>query len=380
MRTGTLYCPIAYSSDNTETHFRITVTKDHDVATTIQDVAAHAAVSPATVSRVLNNHRHVSARVKQQVWASIEELNYHPNAMARGLSRMRAHTVGFVTPDISNPVYPLIARSLADAFRADGYAVLIYNTDDDAATFRTVLSAVRERRLDGLVVVQHLSVANKDIRAARREGIPIVGLGPESGRPPVLDVVQGDVEHGAYAAMEHLLELGHRRIAYVGAPPAGTVPGLVTGYEQILGGYRRALAEAGLPADESLIIPGDTRQQAGEDAVERVLALPDPPTAILACNDMVAAGVLLGLRRRGVSVPAEMSVVGVDGMPLGEMFYPALTTVAQPLRELGTQAAQVLLDCLENPAEHVPTIRFLACTLIVRDSTGPAPRRLGQTP
>jgi LacI family transcriptional regulator len=342
-----------------------------DAHVTIHDIAARAQVSVATVSRVVNGTAFVRPATQQRVLAAIRDLDFHPDSIARSLSTRRTDSVALITSDIANPTYPVIARVLADVLQAQGYTLALYNTDDDPVKIEQIVAALRRRRVDGAVIVQHLPVGNEAFRVLARHGVPLVSLGPETADVPGIDVVQGNVEEGTYAAASHLIGLGHRRIAYVGAPPAGAT--VTTGYDQALRGLRRALADHGAPDDPTLVVAGDTRLGAGSTAIDALMAIDAPPTAILASNDVVALGVVAEATRLGLSIPRDLSVVGCDGIPLLELFQPRLATVAQPLAEMAERAGQILLQRMAGATETPPEWVFLPCKAIMEGSVGPPP-------
>lgn len=337
---------------------------------TIRDIAQRARVSVATVSRVLNNSSAVRPFTRERVIEAIRELDFHPNGIARSLSTRRTYSVALITSDISNPTYPVIARALSDALHADGYTVALYNTDDDIEKIETIVTALRRQRVDGAVIVQHLPIGNQIFRRLASKGMPLVSLGPETGDVPGIDVVQGDVEAGTGAATEDLIRLGHRRIAYVGAP--APVQAVTTGYDQALAGLRRALAQHGLPFDPGLVIPGDTRRDSGATALRLLMEHSSPPTAVLAANDLVALGVVAEASRLGLRVPRDLSVVGCDGIPILDLLQPRLATVAQPLREMAEVAARLLLRRMSGE-RFSSQIVTLPCQVIMDGSVGLAP-------
>ncbi|MFN8466077.1 MAG: LacI family DNA-binding transcriptional regulator [Caldilineaceae bacterium] len=327
---------------------------------TIRDVAARAGVSSTTVSHVINATRPVSAELRARVESAMAELGFQPNALARSLRRKRTHTLGMIVPDSANPFFAEVGRGIEDTSFASGYSVILCNSDGDPARELLYLDLLVQKQVDGVLLVptgDHAELAAR----LRTRNIPVVVIDRDVSEAPI-DRAHIDNVAGGYLATRHLLDLGHRRIGYIGGPPhLSPVPDRSAG-------YCRALQEAGLPIDDRLIIAGNFRDFSGYSGAQALFALPDPPTAIFAGNDLMAIGVLAAARDAGIAVPDDLSIVGFDDIHLAGYINPPLTTVAQPKYELGVIAAELLLARLAKP-DMPPQRRLLQAQLVVRQST-----------
>lgn len=331
---------------------------------TIRDVAEAAGVSVATVSRVVSGSRHrVSAATRSRVLAAVARLRYQPNLVALGLKKRVTHTIGLIVPDISNPFYPAIARGIEDVANRAGLAVLLCNTYEDLAKERSYLMLLRNRMVDGLIFAT-VGANTKHLRMLRRERVPavLVARAPEGVK---MDAVLVDNRRGEREATEHLLRLGHRRVAFIGGPAALPVAG------ERLAGYRDALAAAGIGADPALVADGAFRAEGGAAAVGTLLRRRAAFTAIVASNDLMAIGAMEELRRRGRRLPDDVAVVGFDDITFASLVEPPLTTVAQPKYRMGTLAMERLLELL-NSGDRRPRRLVLEPQLVVRRSCGAA--------
>jgi LacI family transcriptional regulator len=327
--------------------------------TTIVEVARRARVSPTTVSHVVNGTRFVSREARGRVELAIDALGYRPNALARSLRCGRSHTLGLVLPDSGNPFFAEMGRAVEqDAFEA-GYSVILCNTENDRAKERHYLGVLARKQVDGIVLVA-AEERGEALRGLLRSRMPVVATDRE--RPGLaLDLVVADHEQGGALATRHLLALGHRRIACIAGPP-GLSPS-----DRRVAGYRRAMEEAG--AEPPLVHHGDFHAASGSAAGRALLALARPPTAVFACNDLMALGVLRAAAERGRQVPADLAVVGYDDIELAPFVTPALSTVAQPMREMGREVVKLLVNRIGDG--HLPRQReVLPVTLEVRQSCG----------
>jgi LacI family transcriptional regulator len=328
---------------------------------TLRDVARIAGVHPGTVSRALNpaTEALVRAETVVRVRQVAEELGYRPNPLARGLKTNRSFTIGVIVPDIQNPLFPPIIRGLDDRLGEAGYTPLIANTDNDPARERVDFEAMRARAVDGFVTATaRLDHELLDEFAALGVPLVLVNRGLEGGGLPS---ATADDRAGVRAAVEHLVALGHRRIAHLAGPQE-----VSTGRRRCEG-FQEAMAAAGL--DASLVRLGRAfTEPEGTRLCEELLADGPPVTAIVAGNDLMALGCYDVFAARGVDCPREVSVVGFNDMPFADRFAPPLTTVRIPHYEIGVAAAQLLLDLL-NDAGGEPADVVLPAELIVRGST-----------
>lgn len=337
---------------------------------TMADVARSAGVSVATVSHVLNGTRPVLPHTRQAVLDAVEQLGYTPNGLARSLVTARTRSIGLAVSAISNPYFTEILQGVEAHALEHGYSLLIADPHDDPVHERKVVQLLHERRVDGMIVAPS---ARPDALVAylARHAVPTVFLdrlvdaAPGTGTPdaPGFDQVCADSAEPTALLVTHLAGLGHRRIGLV----AG-LPGLSTTRERITG-YRHGLAAAGLPHDERLVVHGDSAADGGRRATAALLSLAAPPTALVTANNAMTIGALRALRERGLSVPGDLALCCFDDFDWADLFSPGLTAIAQPGRELGARAVQVLLDRLAAPEAPARTVR-LPCAFVHRTSCG----------
>ena len=336
----------------------------HSVVT-IQDVAARAGVSAMTVSRVINNRASVASATRQRVEQAIDDLGYVPNALARGLLQGRTRTVALIVGDISNPFFTQVARGVEDVAQRNGYAVILGNSDESTDKERMYVNAMLSNRIDGLILAPAGSESRKTLDFLDRRGTKVV-LIDRDVEGVKTDTVVGDSAGGARMLGEHLIRLGHRRIALV------TGPLEISTARERLRGYEEALRTRGIELERSLVVESDYKRQGGRQAAHALLALPleQRPTAVLAGNNFLAVGVIEALREAGRSVPEEIAVVCFDDLELSSALNPFLTVAAQPARTFGTIAAQFLLERIDG-LESLPRRKVvLPPELIVRVSCG----------
>lgn len=334
--------------------------------TTIGDVAAHAGVSKATVSRVLNNDPNVAEDLRLRVQKSAKTLGYKPNRAARRLKKNLNDVVGFLIPGIQNPFFASILRGAEDLAYESGIGILPYSTADDVARQQVYLERLQGDHVAGIVIVAAPSTRADTFTSLSDANIPVVLLDRSSDEIDV-DVVRVDSLRGAYLAVQHLIGLGYTRI--------GTISGLTelsTGRER-LQGYRLALADAGLRAHEELITAGDFLESGGYNGMRRLMRLAEPPDAILVANNLMMVGALTAIRELGIRVPEQVALVGFDDLPLSALLTPPLTVMAQPTYELGREALRLLMQRMKTP-DALPRTVTLPAQLIVRESCGAALR------
>jgi len=324
---------------------------------TIRDVARAANVSVSTVSRVLNNKDDVAPETYQRVQAVIAELGYTSNLAARSMRSRRTNVIGLIMPDVEDPFIFQIMRGINRAITEYGYDLILYTSGD----VRKESTPDRERRYvsllnavtDGVIVV---TPATTTFSTAS----PVVVIDPNIDEPECHAVIATNYA-GALAVMEYLIGLGHRRIGFIGGRPE------LKSAVQRLQGYQDGLRKAGIPLDPDLIQGGDFSEEAGFAGAQKLLRLPEPPTAIFAANDQMAIGAIKAARQLGLEVPRDLSVVGFDNIPESAYFNPALTTVDQSIDKMGYVATQILVSLirgepLNGRLYEIPT------QLIIRDS------------
>ncbi len=324
---------------------------------TLEQVAAQAGVSPSTVSRILNGTAKVSADKQAAVQAAIEQLGFRPNPVARGLAGGRTLSIGVVTQTISSPFYGEALHGIEDVLESRGYIPLFVSGHWNEAEERKAIEALLSRRVDGLIVLAG-RLTNSALQAyARRVPLVVVGRGMSGPRVVSLSF---DNEAGARLATEHLIGCGHRRIAFIAGD---TVHEDARAREA---GYRAALRAAGLQVDPALMLPGDFTEAGGLMAVNRLLDSSTPFSAIFAANDQMAIGAALGLYRRNVRVPDDVSLVGFDDLAPAKFSIPPLTTVRQSVYEMGSASATAVLALL---AGETPSTTLPPPALVPREST-----------
>jgi LacI family transcriptional regulator len=323
-------------------------------------------VSAATVSRILNGTAIVSDDKRAAVDEAIARLGFVPNPVARGLAGGRTLSVGVVTQAIDSPFYGGALRGIEDTLGAAGYSPLFVSGQWSAAHEARCIDTLRSRRVDGVIVLTG-RLTDAALAATARE-LPVVVTG-RTMKAPNLVALDFDNFEGARLATHHLLSLGHRRIAFI----AGDLKH--SDGKERLRGYRSALEAAGLRYEPGLVMPGNFTEASGLAAVERLIDSRESFTAIFAANDQMAFGAGLGLHRRKLRVPDDVSLVGFDDLASAVYSIPPLTTVHHPVGELGQLAAQAMLQLLAGEA---PTLALPAPRLVVRESTrelGAARRR-----
>ena len=333
---------------------------------TIRDVARRAGVSTATVSRVLAGIGNPKAATADAVMAAVEALDYRPSAVARSLRMRRTGTIGLIVTDIQNPFFPELVQAADDAARRVGYSILLGSAAYDERRAVHYLDLMADRRVDGMIVASS-QVSDESWRWLAAAPVPVVVVNAEPANVPIT-VIASDNRGGMRTAAEHLISLGHRRMAYIRGD-AGITADLPR-----LEGFRAACRDAGIPDSDVIELRGDALFEGGERAVRELLASGSRVTAIACHNDITAIGALRALRAAGVRVPQQVSVIGCDDIAAASWVVPALTTVAQQKAQMGRMAVERLLAMLDagNGGIAPETIR-VPMVLEVRESTGPAP-------
>lgn len=335
---------------------------------TIQDVAREAGVSPSTVSNVLNQRwRQTSKETRERILEVARRLNYQPNAMAAALRRRSTRTIGVIVTTILNPFYTAIVRGFQDAARQHGYSTILGNSDDDPEQEREMLNTLRAKQVDGIVIVT-TGGCHDTIQHVRDLGVPIVMV--DRGDPALnVDTVAVDNTKAAEEAVAYLVGLGHRRIAIV----SGLTSGVPTRAHR-LQGYLRGLEAAGLGALESFQQIMSTSIENGSLAAGRLLDLPDRPTAIMATNNFLSIGVVQEILRRGLQMPRDVSFVMFDDPEWASLHSPGITTVAQPIQEIGARAFALLEGRIQKTRTGGAEDVIYPTTLLVRGSCGAPPK------
>lgn len=330
---------------------------------TIQDVARHAKVSAATVSRVLTNPERVSEATRERVTLAIRQTGYTINQAARSLRLRAASTILIALPDIGNPFYSNILDAAVDEAGLRGYGVLVANRFAGDAS-RLLNNYFMSSRADGLLLFDGgVDTSLLDVLSTQNGHVPLVVSFDELPSTSVAAVLVDNFE-AAQRATEHLIALGHRKIGHIIGPSRDSKP------NQRMLGYERAMSRAGLELKHDWMWQGDYSTASGEAAAEAFLQLQDRPTAIFCGNDEMAIGLLSCLRNAGIRCPEDISVIGFDDIAVSAHFYPRLTTMRQPREQIGRLMADSLIDILEGAAAPgAPRRITLRADLIVREST-----------
>ncbi len=329
---------------------------------TIRDVAKLAGVAPITVSRVVNDSADVNVATRARVQKAIQDLHYVPNTLARSFRSRQTNTLALILSDITNPFWTTIARGVEDTAAENGFHVILGNTDENADKEAQYITLLLQRRVDGIIIAP--TTNDKDrLQAFKRQDVPCVLIdrrvdGFKS------DIVLADSRAGARRLTQHLIGLGHCRIAMLTGPSA-----IYTARER-MEGYAEALRRAHIPKADGLILQGRYKQESGYTLVKELLTRDPRPTAILAANNFLALGALQALRKARLRVPEEMALVGFDDIPEAALITPSLTVVSQPAYDMGVAAARLLLERLSGKRRGKPCEIILETQLIIRQSCG----------
>ena len=332
----------------------------HPANVTIKDVARHSGVSSMTVSRVINDSERVSPETRRRVEAAIAELGYVPSRLARGLIRQKTGTLALIVPDVANPFFTLAVRGAEDVARRAGYRMILCDTRADLTIEREVIEEMLAHRVEGIVIAPVSDRSKGHLQRLAGFGVQFVLIdrtvpGVES------DVVVGDSAGGARRLVEHLIELGHRRIGFV------TESDEVSTARDRRQGYEAALAAGGLELDPNLIATATADPQGGLDGMRRLLELDELPTAVFTVNNLVAVGAIEAVRERGLDVPDDVALVCFDDI---SRLYPFLTVMAQPAETLGSLGTQLLLERVQRRAPEQARAVVLPAQFVVRRSSG----------
>ncbi|MFJ9499261.1 LacI family DNA-binding transcriptional regulator [Brevibacillus centrosporus] len=326
---------------------------------TIQEVAKEAGVSVATVSRVLNHHTSVSAKTRAKVEDVIERLQYNPNMLGRNLRCAESRMLLVLVPSISNPFYSKIVQGIEDIARRNHYNTLLCTTDSDPDRENVYLDLLRNRMADGVISMDPAV----DLASIRQLGdeYPVIQCCEysETDQTPYVSI---DNQTAAYKAVKHLLMMGHKRVSIINSDERFLYARLRQE------GYLRALREFDIPVESRYIVHTDLHFESGHRAMKSLLALEERPTAVFAVSDTLAIGALRSIKEAELKVPHDIAVVGFDNIPFASMMNPSLTTVSQPMYEMGCEAARMLIKRIASPQERVDSI-VMDYELIIREST-----------
>lgn len=327
--------------------------------TTIRDVAALAKVSVATVSRVLNNKKYVNPDTEQKVLEAMKQLNYKPNSIARGLSGKKMNVIALIIPSIINPFFPELARGVEDIAHKHGYSVFLCNSDDQKSKEDSYIELLKSRSIDG-IIFSSSQQDKEDIREFKNSKIPLVlmdrAVGTNGG-----STVRANNKEGVKKAVEHLLQTGSSKIAHIYGPQnISTAKERLMMFEEIVSEY-----EWFTP---TLMVPGDFSVEGGKEAIKTLMKRHPDIDGIFAGNDLMAIGALKQLHKLGIQVPEQITVCGFDGIQTTQMTHPEISTVAQPIYEMGKVAAKILINKIEGVTDD-KVIHEFDVQLIKREST-----------
>lgn len=329
---------------------------------TMSDVAKLAQVSISTVSRALSEKVYVDTETKKKVLRAIELLQYHPNVLAQGLKGVGTKTIALVIPNICNPSFPKAARGAEDAARRRGYIVITCNTDEDLDLERMYVDHLRTRYIDGLIFAT-VTESSRHIPKMRNEGFPVIQLMRYQEND--VNSVHIDNFKAGYAVADHLIRGGCRRIAVLQGDTA------MAHLNRRFAGYRKALEDHGLRFDQNLSEPLQMGDDNGLIATQRLIDKDVPFDGLICMNDSAALGGMQVLKSKGLRIPQDVAVIGIDNLDFTPFLDPMLTTLEQPLYEMGYTACELLMDIIEEKAPNHGITKILDARLIERASTRP---------
>jgi len=339
---------------------------------TLSDIAATIGVAPMTVSRVVNGTGYVSDETREKVMTAVRKMSYRPNGVARNLKRQRTDTVGLVLGDISNPYSTELANAVREVLSVRGYNLFICISEHSAKEDITAFESLVDHNVDGIIVATRSNAEGDEHLLEIVDGdMPVVVVGRDFHHD-LVDFVSADNLTGGFEATRHLIDLGHRRIGFIGATLNNK------GSLKRLQGYLNALEAHDIDIDERLItgrrdtsseVPGYSTERMGYEGMKRLLSLPKRPTAVFARNDFTAVGAMTAIKEAGLSLPKDLAIVGFDDIPLAVHTVPPLTTVRQPMRLQGQLAAEMLVSRIAGKEPRQRIERILNCELIIREST-----------
>lgn len=327
----------------------------------LEDIARATGFSIPTVSRVLTNSSYpVKPAVREKILAAAQVMGYRPNLSARSLRTDRTNTIGILVDDLLSPFSPPVVRGIQDYLKENNYLSLIVNSDWDPEQERTGIETLLSRPVDGIIFVEYSHLTSSEaLVSANKPGVFVHRLFGTS----IKNSVVPDDSYGAGLAVSHLVDLGHRSIAYINGPEDWH------NSRERLAGYKNTLEKYRIPLDEKYIQPGDWEVEGGYQAVQSLLQLPNRPTAIFAANDLMALGAIYAIQDAGLSVPLDIAVVGYDNRDFTSIVRPGITTVVMPVYEMGRIAAETLLQQIADGTRESEEAKVKG-ELIIRDTCG----------
>ncbi|WP_132767984.1 LacI family DNA-binding transcriptional regulator [Tepidibacillus fermentans] len=338
------------------------------MSVTIKDVAKLANVAPSTVSRVIADSPRISQKTKERVREAMKQLGYHPNLIARSLASQSTQAIGLVMPSstdtfFQNPFFPSVLRGISEGAHQKHYALYMVTGKTEQEIFHDIVQMVQGSRVDGAILL-YSKIEDKIVDYLKENQFPFVVIGKPHKDTEEITHVDNDNVRAAKDGTKYLLSLGHERIGFVGGNPH-----LVVTIERMQG-YKKALEEAGLVVRQEYIIHGQFLIEGGQVAVEELMSLKEPPTALLVADDLMSLGVINKLNTMGIEVPNDISIVSFNNVLLAQVSNPPLTSIDINIFDLGFEAAKNLILKIENPKEPVKRI-IIPHELVIRDSCAP---------
>jgi len=309
------------------------------MAVTIRDVAKYAGTSIATISRVLNNSPNVNEDTRQKVKLAFEKLGYTPPVIAKGFSQNKLKTIGLLIPDINNMYYSGVIKGIENTLAKESYNIFLCNTDEDLEEEKRYIQTLQDKGVEGIMFLGTRPTGNNDHLLELSKKIPVLMINDYIIGSNIYSVMI-DEEEGAYKAVDYLIQLGHKKIAFIN----GDVD--YTTYRYKRRGYDKALNNNNIETDESLIIKEDPHEDGGYRGVKKLFELKEQPTAIFTASDQVAIGVIKGIYEKGFSIPDDYSIIGFSDIPIAKQLYPELTTVNQFAEKTGNLAASIIMKLI----------------------------------
>ena len=306
----------------------------------MREVAEQAGVSVTTVSHVINNSRPVNPETRTRVEQAMQVLGYQPNVLARSLRRGKTHTIGVILPDNANPYFAEVVRGIEDTSFSLGYSVMLCNSDNDLEKEHLYTNVLIEKQVDGIIFVA-AGLSEENIKNLQKRGVPSV-LVDRQVQGVEIDSVFADNQAGGFLAVNHLVDQGHTAIACITGPM-----GVLSSSERIVG-YRQALEAAGIHPAPGWVVEGDFQVQSGYAGAEQLWKFDNTPSAIFACNDLMAIGAYRFAHEKQLRIPQDLSIIGFDDIRLAEFTNPPLSTIRQSKAKMGAQAADLLLGRIAN--------------------------------
>jgi LacI family transcriptional regulator len=330
---------------------------------TVVDIAKKAGVSITTVSRVTNNSNLVGKKTRNKVQKVIAEMNYIPNQMARGLSARRSKTIALIIPDISNPFFPELIHGVEDVVNKQGYSMFLCNSNFNHEKEKSYINEMAERRVDGVIIISAFLQDKSLIKRLNETTMRIVTI---QSQIEGIDCIKTTDYNGMTEAIEHLIGLGHRKIAFICID--------LCGCKNRYSAYTDVLTRNGISVNEEYVVENckesSSKQNAGYLMTKRLLELTNPPTAIQTLNDYLAFGAYMAVVEKGLRIPEDISIVGYDDVTMARQVNPALTTVSQPAYAMGEAGGELLIKNISDGLNLICKEIVLPTKLIIRGSTG----------